>query len=97
MPLARLKLGFMLILALTVAVSLKFIGVLLVPALLVIPPATAKQHAKNPEQMVFYALSFTLAGISGGLFLSLVFNIATGASIILACLSLFVLSQVFKK
>lgn len=96
-PLARLKLGFMLVLALTVAVSLKFIGVLLVPALLVIPPATAKSYAKTPEQMVLYALLFTLVGITGGLFLSLAFNLATGASIVLTCLALFILSQIFKK
>eukprot|EP01037_Dinobryon_pediforme_P013246 gene13246-13354_t len=77
-PSTRLKLGFMLVLALTVAVSLKFIGVLLVPALLVIPPATAKGYAKTPEQMVLYALLFTLVGIIGGLFISLAFNLATG-------------------
>lgn len=95
--LMRLKFGFMLILALTVAVSLKFIGVLLVPALLVIPPATAKSYAKTPEQMVLYALLFTLVGITSGLFLSLAFNLATGASIVLTCLTLFILSQIFKK
>ncbi|NBT86226.1 MAG: hypothetical protein EBT45_07005 [Alphaproteobacteria bacterium] len=96
-PSTRLKLGFMLVLALTVAVSLKFIGVLLVPALLVIPPATAKGYAKTPEQMVLYALLFTLVGIIGGLFISLAFNLATGASIVLTCLTLFLLSQIFKK
>jgi ABC-type Mn2+/Zn2+ transport system permease subunit len=31
------------------------------------------------------------------LFLSLVFNLATGASIVLTCLTLFILSQIFKK
>lgn len=95
--LMRLKFSFMLILALTVAVSLKFIGVLLVPALLVIPPATAKQYAKTPEQMVLYSLLFTLAGITAGLFLSMTFNLATGASIVLTCLILFIFSQIFKR
>ena len=92
--LTPLKLGFMIILALTVAVSLKFIGVLLVPALLVIPPATAKKYASTPEQMVFYAWVFTVIGITGGLALSLFFNLATGASIILVNLVIFIVSQI---
>ncbi len=92
-----LKLNFMLVLALTVAISLKFVGALLVPALLVIPAASARNNARTPEQMVGYTFLFTFVSITGGLMLSIVFNLVTGPSIVLTALSLFILNQLFVK
>jgi zinc transport system permease protein len=92
-----LKLNFMLILALTVAISLKFVGALLVPALLVIPSAAARNNAKTPEQMIGYTLLFTFISITIGLILSIVFNLMTGPTIVLTSLFLFILNQIFVK
>ena len=92
-----LKLNFMLVLALTVAISLKFVGALLVPALLVIPSASARNNARTPEQMVGYTLLFTFVSITGGLILSIAFNLVTGPAIVLTALFLFILNQLFAK
>ena len=47
----RTRLIFGLLMATVIAVAIKIVGILLIVALLVIPPATARRFAVNPEQM----------------------------------------------
>jgi len=48
---AHIKLAFMLLFALVIAVAMKLVGVLLITALLIIPAATAQRLSRSPEQM----------------------------------------------
>jgi ABC-type Mn2+/Zn2+ transport system permease subunit len=50
-PVARLELSFLVAFALTVAVGLRFLGVLLMGSLIIIPAATAKHLARSLSQM----------------------------------------------
>ncbi|NOY13546.1 MAG: hypothetical protein GXP51_07670, partial [Deltaproteobacteria bacterium] len=50
-PVDRINLAFLGLMALTVAVMMKVVGLLLVTALLIIPAATARRFAGNPEIM----------------------------------------------
>ena len=79
--------------AITVAACLKFIGALLVPALLVIPPATAAAYAKSPKFMVMLSFIIALISISLGLLLSVLFNTPSGAMVVVTALSLFLISR----
>lgn len=75
---------FVVLLSLTVAVSIKAIGILLVNAFLVIPAATAKLMS---QQFVPYmGLSAAIGAVSSlvGLTLSAAFNLPSGPSIVLA-------------
>ena len=81
--------AFMLILALTVAIALKAVGALLVPALLIMPAATAGRFARSPEQMVMMAIGIAMLAISIGLIVSIFLNTPSGATIVAACLVLF--------
>ena len=89
---------FTLLLAGVIAISIKMIGALLITGLLLIPAATARNLSSNPFQMVILS---TLAGVASvilGLFSSLELNTASGPSIIVAALVLFILSLIpFKK
>jgi len=80
---------FMVLLALTVAVTLKAVGALLMPALMIMPAATAGRFARSPEQMAFLAMGMGFVGISTGLFAAISFNTPSGATIVTACLVLF--------
>ena len=83
---------FTILLAGVIAISIKMIGALLITGLLLIPAATARSLSNNPFQMVILS---TLAGITAviiGLFSSLEFNTASGPSIIVAALILFIIS-----
>lgn len=85
--------AYMLLIAFTVAIAMKVVGVLLLTALLIIPAATARRFAKTPEGMVALAIVNGLIALGGGMLLSLQFDTPTGPSIVMLAASLFVLTQ----
>jgi zinc transport system permease protein len=91
-PTRPVRLAFMLLMALAVAIGMKIVGILLIVALLVIPPAAARQFARTPEQMVGLAVLAGALAVLGGLGASLVWDTPAGPSIVVATTALFVLS-----
>ncbi len=79
----RYRLLLMLMIALTVALSIKLVGLLLITAMLIIPAATARYYSSNPAQMAIVAVVLACLSVIGGLFGSLVWDTASGASIVL--------------
>ena len=89
---------FTLLLVGVIAISLKMIGALLITGLLLIPAATARSLSNNPFQMVILSILIGIVSVMIGLFSSLEFNTASGPSIIVAGLVLFILSLIpFKR
>jgi zinc transport system permease protein len=68
---AKSELVFNLFLAMIVAVSIQFLGVLLISALLVIPAATARFIAKTPEEMAWRSAGLGAIAVILGLFIAL--------------------------
>ena len=83
---------FTILLAGVIAISIKMIGVLLITGLLLIPAAMARNISNNPLQMITFSVLGGILSVIIGLFSSLEFNTASGPSIIVAALILFVLS-----
>jgi zinc transport system permease protein len=92
----RLKLLLMLVIAIVVAVAMKIVGVLLITALLIIPPATARLFARSPEQMAVGASVGGCLAVLGGIAASWHWDTPTGPSIVMAAALLFVGSIAFK-
>jgi len=90
---ARVKLTFMLLVALVIAVAIKLVGVLLITALLIIPAATAQRVSRGPEQMALIATLIGATAVILGLTASLLFDTPAGPSIVTAALVLFLLGQ----
>jgi zinc transport system permease protein len=91
----RTKLVFMLLIAAIIAVSMKIVGILLILSMLIIPPATARVFARTPEQMALLASVVGVIAATGGLFASLYWNTASGPSIVVTALVLFLGSLPF--
>jgi zinc transport system permease protein len=94
------RIVFMILMALVIALAMKVVGVLLITSLLIIPAATARQHAATPETMAVLATTLGAAAVVGGLFGSLRFDTPSGPSIVVAALIVFLASLVllgFKK
>lgn len=89
---ARLRLILMILTALTIALSMKFVGALIITALLIIPSAIARRFAKSPEQMVVYAILFSMLAVSFGLLFSGWKNTPAGPSVVLSAGVLFFFS-----
>jgi zinc transport system permease protein len=92
-PAERVKLWFVLAMALVVAVAIKIVGVLLTIAFLIMPAAAARPLSETPEQMALFAAIFGALSVALGLFLSVSLDTPGGQSIVLV-LALFFLAAI---
>lgn len=88
----RINWTFLALIALTVAVMMKVVGLLLVTSLLIIPAATARRFARTPELMAVLASLIGSLAVIGGLSGSFHWDTPAGPSIVVAACALFVLS-----
>lgn len=86
---ARERLILTLALAITVAVGLKVVGALLIAAMLIIPPATARVFARSPEVMAVASVALAVVAVLAGLSASLTLDTPTGPSIVTAAAAFF--------
>lgn len=92
----RLNLILVLLIALTIAVSMKIVGVLLVTSLLIIPPAAARQLAETPEQMAVKASCIGILSVILGLGSAFYFNVPVGPAIVVVATLIFLLLYFFQ-
>ena len=90
----RVNIIFTLLMAVIIAISIKMVGLLLITGMLIMPAAMARNLSDNPIMMVFIATVGGLLSVLLGLFASLEFNSPSGPSIIVAALTLFLLSLI---
>ena len=88
----RVELGFVLLIALMTAISMKIVGLLLITALLIIPAAAARRLTSTPEGMALAAAALACVSVVMGLALSAYANAITGPAIVLSAGLLFVLT-----
>jgi zinc transport system permease protein len=93
-PTERVKLMFVLVLALVVAIAIKIVGVLLTIAFLIMPAAAARPLSETPEQMALFAAIFGALSVALGLFVSVTLDTPGGPSIVLI-LALFFAAAIF--
>ena len=91
-PVPRLQMLYVVLMAAIVAVGMKVVGVLLIVALAIIPAAAARALSRTPEQMAIIASVIGVASGLLGLFGSLWFNLPSGPSIVAAAVLLFLAS-----
>lgn len=89
----KTKLILTLLLALTIGLSMKFVGALIITSLLIIPAATARSYAKTPEQMAILAIIVGIFSVIGGLMISVYYDTPTGPSVVIVNALLFILAK----
>lgn len=82
----RLNVILVVLLALTVALGIKLVGVLLLTALLIMPAVAARALAQSPLQMAFLATAFGIASIALGLQASLLLDVPSGPMIVVVAM-----------
>jgi zinc transport system permease protein len=83
MPVEKLYLLLLVMIALTVVVLIRVVGMILVIALLTFPATMARQFTHDLKKMMILAVIFGALFTFGGLWLSYQLNLASGATIIL--------------
>lgn len=96
-PVDKLKLLLMLLVAMVVAIAMKFIGALIITSLMIIPAATARRFSQSPEQMACYASFIGVCAVFGGMSLSWYQDTPAGPSVVVVAALLFLLSQLKKQ
>lgn len=92
----RLNLIFVVFLTLTVSLSIRLLGIILVTSLLVIPPATARNVASTLRQELLLSLICGLLSGILGVVASYQFDLPCGPSIVLTSVGLFLVSLVVR-
>ncbi|MEC4595035.1 MULTISPECIES: zinc ABC transporter permease subunit ZnuB [Nitrospirillum] len=96
-PVLATQLGFMMLMAATIALAMKVVGVLLITALLIIPAACARRFARTPEIMAGLAAAIGALSVCGGLGASFRADLPAGPAVVVAAAALFLLSQLFPR
>ncbi len=78
--------------ALVVVAAMQILGAILVAGMLVIPVAAAMQVTRSFGNGLFLSVAFGQVAVIGGILVSYVFNVATGATIILVAIALYLLA-----
>ena len=94
---AFLYLTLLCLIALTVVVLVRVVGIVMVIALLTIPPAVARNFSRNLSAMMLLSCLLCVLFTLSGLWLSYVFDTASGAMIILVAAAAFTMVAVVKR
>jgi zinc transport system permease protein len=88
---------FIIILTITVALSIRLLGIILVTSLIVVPPAAARNLSRNLRQQIILSTFVGVIGALAGTMLSFRLNVPCGPAIVLSCIALFIISLAFSR
>lgn len=83
--------------AVTVVLSIKVVGIMLVSAFLILPAVTALQITKKFKTTMLAAAAVALFSVTSGITLSFFLDLPTGATIVIVNAFLFAIAFVYKK
>jgi len=86
------ELVFACLLAVVVTCALPWIGILVINALLILPAAAARNLARDSAQFFGWSVAISLVAGITGLFVSFYASTATGATIVLAAMAIYLLT-----
>lgn len=88
---------FVVIVAITVMLSIKSVGILLINSLLILPAASARNISNNSRKYLLFSVLISLICGVGGLITSFYIDTAAGATIVVALATVFFVTYIFKK
>jgi ABC-type Mn2+/Zn2+ transport system permease subunit len=97
LPMTPLYYFLLLLIALTVVMAMKVIGIILVSALLILPAATAQIWFRDYKAVLTASILISVFTVISGLAASFYLNIASGATIVLIGTIIFLLSGLLKR
>ncbi|TGB03454.1 metal ABC transporter permease [Halobacillus salinus] len=95
LPVRLIHYFLMMLLTLVTVASLQTVGIVLVVAMLITPAATAYLLTERLWVMIFLAAGLGSVAAIVGLYFSFTYNLASGATIVMAATALFVLAFLF--
>jgi zinc transport system permease protein len=88
---------FILLLTVAVALSIRLLGIILVTALIVVPPSVARNVSRNLRQQIILSIAAGVIGGVGGIFAAYQLDVPCGPTIVLSLILLFIATLVVSK
>ncbi|OEF99376.1 metal ABC transporter permease [Vulcanibacillus modesticaldus] len=96
-PYQRINLIFIILVALTIASSMRIVGVLLVSSMMTIPVATSLQISNSFNQTILYSVFFAELSIIIGFFIAANFELSSGGTMVLVSVGILLLTILIKR
>lgn len=87
-----INLALVVLAAITISLAMCIVGILLMGALMVIPVITSMQYGRSFRQTFSFSIVLSVFSVLAGLFLSYDLDLASGGTIVVVALVIFVLS-----
>ncbi len=97
LPVNRLKMLLLCIVALTVVMLIKIVGIIMVIAMLTIPAAISRQHLCDLKKIMLLSILLGMTFVTCGLIVSYAFNLPSGATTILIASAAFFASTIARE
>jgi zinc transport system permease protein len=88
---------FVVAVAVVVMLSIKWIGILLINSLLILPAAASRNITKNSRQYLFSSVIISLVGSVAGLLISFYADVSAGATIVAVLAVMFFVTYIISK
>ena len=96
-PVSALNTYFTVLTAMTIVVSMRVVGMLLVSSLMVVPVACSLLVSKSFKNTIFLSVIYALISVIVGLFTSYYFDLAPGGTIVLTSVFLLLVNLALRK
>ncbi|HQN76494.1 MAG TPA: metal ABC transporter permease [Methanomassiliicoccales archaeon] len=97
LPVQAMTVAFNLLVAVTIALSIKVIGIILVVALMVLPGLTALQLGRSFKATVVASTAFGTIAALAGIVLSVLFNVSTSGVIVFTAAGIFLFVAAYRR
>lgn len=88
---------FVIMVAVVVMISIKWVGILLINSLLILPAAAARNIAKNSRQYMSFSVAISLVSAVSGLLISFYADTSAGATIVTVSAIIFFVTYLLRK
>jgi zinc transport system permease protein len=96
-PVGVFTFAFNILVATTIVLSIKIIGIILVVALIVLPGLTALQLRRSFRQTLFASLGFGGMSVFFGIFVSALFDVAASGVIVVIAVGFFLIVAIYQR
>lgn len=96
-PVKLIENTFIVIIAVVVMISIRWVGILIINSLLILPAAASRNISKNMRQYHFWSFAFSLVSGILGLIISFYAKTATGPTIVIVASMIFFVTYMLRK
>lgn len=97
LPAGMIEYAMMFFIAVTIVISIRLVGIMLLISMFTLPQATINQFTSNFKVIMAGSVVLGFAGCVTGLILSYLFNVPSGAFIILVLVVIFLIAKAIKR